>query len=137
MGLCSLSIVWAQVRLSWGNGNSSKRTYAEPPRITAPNAPDPTAVHCGPAHLAETPKHRRVWLSLLWGHCSFLMDPCALGFVCALQVPLFPQSCGISMIPLTVNVRFLGDAQSLCWIPRWESLLWCLELSQQCKNFLV
>ena len=74
--------------------------------------------------------HRQVWLSLLWGHCSFLMDPVHC-FVCALQESLFPQSCGISMIPLTFNVRFPGDSQSLCWIPRLESLLWCLELSQQ------
>ena len=78
--------------------------------------------------------HRQVWLSLLWGHCSFLMDPVHC-FVCALQESLFPQSCGISMIPLTFNVRFPGDSQSLCWIPRLESLLWCLELSQQWKTF--
>ena len=79
--------------------------------------------------------HRQVWLSLSWRHCSFLMDPRSLGFVCALQDSLCPQACGISLIPLTFNVRFPGDSQSLCWIPRLESLLWCLELSQQCKNF--
>lgn len=36
---------------------------------------------------------------------------------------------------LTFKVRFSGDCQSLCWIPRIGSLLWALELSQQCKNF--
>ena len=39
------------------------------------------------------------------------------------------------MIPLNFNVRFPGDSQSLCWIPRLESRLWCLELSKQCKTF--
>ena len=37
--------------------------------------------------------HRRVWLSLLWGHCSFLLGP---GVHKVLFVPsqgLFPQSC--------------------------------------------
>ena len=35
---------------------------------------------------------------------------------------------------LTVKVRFPGDSQSLCWIPRLGSLLWDLELLQQCEN---
>ena len=37
--------------------------------------------------------HRRAWLSLLWGHCSFLLGP---GMHKVLFVPskhLFPQSC--------------------------------------------
>ena len=37
--------------------------------------------------------HRQVWVSLLWGHCSFLLGP---GVHKALFVPsksLFPQPC--------------------------------------------
>ena len=36
--------------------------------------------------------HRQVWVSLLWGHCSFLLGPGVRKF---LFVPsrLFPQSC--------------------------------------------
>ena len=30
----------------------------------------------------ETPKHRQVYLSLLWGHCSFLLGPGAYKFFC-------------------------------------------------------
>ena len=47
--------------------------------------------------------HGQVWLSLLWGHCSFLLDP---GVHTILFVPsksLFPQSCvcsGGSMVRL-------------------------------------
>ena len=40
-----------------------------------------------------------------------------------------------NQIPLTFKVRFPGDSQSLCQIPRLRSLLGCLELSQQCENF--
>ena len=29
--------------------------------------------------------HGQVWVSLLWGHCSFLLGPGAQGSVCALQ----------------------------------------------------
>ena len=42
--------------------------------------------------------HRQDWVSLLWGHCSFLLD---LGVHKVLSVPsknLFPQSCESSVI---------------------------------------
>ena len=48
----------------------------------------------------------QVWVSLLWGHCSFLLGP---GVQKVLFVPsksLFPQSClssGGSMVGLMVN----------------------------------
>ena len=38
--------------------------------------------------------HGQVWVSLLWGHCSFLLGPrCAQGFVCALQESVSPVLC--------------------------------------------
>ena len=40
-----------------------------------------------------------------------------------------------NQILLTFRVRFPGDFQSLCWIPRLGSLLWGLELLQQCEIF--
>ena len=39
--------------------------------------------------------HRQVWVSLLWGHCSFLLGPGAQGSVCARQESV-SQSCGSS-----------------------------------------
>ena len=61
---------------------------------------------------------------------------CAPGPVCALQEPLFPlvlwKFC--DQIPLSFKIRFPGDSQSLCWIPRLGSLMWGLEPLQQCKN---
>ena len=50
--------------------------------------------------------HREVWVTLLWGHCSFLLGP---GVHKVLFVPsksLFPQSCvssGSSMVGLIVT----------------------------------
>ena len=78
----------------------------------------------------------QVWLSLLWGHCSFLLGPgCKQGFVCALQgsvSPLLWKFC--NHIPLAFNLKFPGGSQSLCQIPRLGNLLSALEPSQQCQN---
>ena len=35
---------------------------------------------------------------------------------------------------MAYKVKFPGDSQSLCQIPRLGNLLWVLELSQQCEN---
>ena len=37
--------------------------------------------------------HRQVWVSLLWGHCSFLLGPGAHRVVFVPSKSLFPQSC--------------------------------------------
>ena len=45
----------------------------------------------------------QVWLSLLWGHCSFLMGPGAHKVLFVPSKSLFPQSCvssGGSMVRL-------------------------------------
>ena len=42
--------------------------------------------------------HRQVWLSLLWGHCSFLLGPGAHKVLFVLSKSLFPQFCGSSVI---------------------------------------
>ena len=80
--------------------------------------------------------HRQVWLSLLWGHCSFLLGP---GVHKVLFVPaksLFLQSCRSPVIKshCPSKSNSLGS-QSLCQIPRLGNILWALELSPQCKNF--
>ena len=57
-------------------------------------APDPAAGHHRPTPPPETPRHsRRVWVGLLWGHCSFLLGPGAHKFcLCPLRVCL-PVLC--------------------------------------------
>ena len=37
--------------------------------------------------------HGQVWVSLLWGHCSFLLGPGAQDSVCALPEPVSPVLC--------------------------------------------
>ena len=53
--------------------------------------------------LLET--HRQIWISLLRGHCSFLLDPSAQGSVFALQesIPQSGVSSGSSMVGLMVT----------------------------------
>ena len=73
--------------------------------------------------------HRQVWLSFLWGYCSFLLGPDAQGSVS----PVLWKFC--NQIPLAFKVKFSGCSQPLCQITRLGNLLWALELSQQCRNF--
>ena len=42
--------------------------------------------------------HRQVWLSLLWGHYSFLLAPGAHKVLFVSSKSLFPQSCGSCVI---------------------------------------
>ena len=47
--------------------------------------------------------HGHVWVSLLWGHCLFLLGPGALNILFVPSKSLLPQSCvssGASMVGL-------------------------------------
>ena len=67
---------------------SFKRSHASTATLSASN---PAAGHCQPMPLPDT--HRQVWVSLLWGHCSFLLGPAAHKFLFVPSKSLFPQSC--------------------------------------------
>ena len=59
-------------------------------------------------HLCERllDTHRQVWVSLLWGHCSFLLGPGAHKLLFVPSKRLFLQSCvcsGGSMVGLVVT----------------------------------
>ena len=83
--------------------------------------------------------------------CSFGSVSCGATapflWVCAHRVLFVPFKSGVSVFPvlwkpcnqilLGFKVRFPGDSQSLCWIPRLGSLMWCSEPSQQWENFFV
>ena len=50
--------------------------------------------------------HGQVWVSLLWGHCSFLLGPGAQKVLLVPSKSLFPRSCvssGGSMVGLVVT----------------------------------
>ena len=75
----------------------------------------------------ETLKHLQAGLAQsLVESLFFLLGPGAHKFL------LGPPSVSVSpvlwkfsnQILLTFKVRFPGDSQSLCWVPRLESLLW-------------
>ena len=65
-----------------------------------PTLQQATADPCLHRRLLDT--HGQVWVSLLWGHCSFILGP---GSVCALQESI-SQSCvsfESSMVGLTAT----------------------------------
>ena len=80
---------------------SFKRSHAGTATLSASN---PAAGHHRPTPLLETPG--QVWVSLLWGHCSFLLGPGAHEFLFVPSKSLFTQSCvssGGSMVGLMVT----------------------------------
>ena len=82
------------------------------------------------ARFLET--HRPVWLSVLWGHCSFFLSPGVHKVLFVSSKSVFPalwKFC--NQIPLASKVKFPGGSQFLCWILRLGNLLWSLELLQQ------
>ena len=83
---------------------SFRRSQSVPPTLYQATA-DPRL------HWRLLDTHRQVWVSLLWGHCSFLLGPGAQGSVWALQESV-SQSCvssGGSMAGLmaTSSIRWL------------------------------
>ena len=77
----------------------------------------PDSGHCQPMPPLETPGYsQQVWVSLLWGHCSFLLGPCAHKVLFVPSKSLFPQSCvssGSSMVGLLAT-----PFKRTCAIPR-------------------
>ena len=80
--------------------------------------------------------HRQVWLSLLWGHCSFLLAPGSYKVLFVPSNSLFPQFRGSSVIKSywLPKSNSLGVLSPFARSPSWE-ICWALELSQECKNF--
>ena len=68
------------------------------------SAPNPAAGHHQPTNLPEIlDTYGQVWVSLLWGHCSFLLGPGTHKVLFVPSKSLFPQSCvssGNSMVEL-------------------------------------
>ena len=82
--------------LTWGQtlrevmktmASSFRRFHAH---TAALSAPDPAAGHLCQRLLGI---HRQVWVSLFWGHCSFLLGPGAHKDLFVFSKSLFPQSC--------------------------------------------
>ena len=70
---------------------SSKRAYGIPKSV-ASRAPAPAAGQCAPTPPPETlDPHRQVWVSLLRGHCFFLLGPGAHKVLFVPSKSLFPH----------------------------------------------
>ena len=83
---------------------SFRRSHACTATLRAPTLQQATANPCLCWRLLET--HRQVWVSLFWGHCSFLMGPGEHKVLFVPSKSLFPQSCvssGGSMVGLIVT----------------------------------
>ena len=96
------------------------------------------AGHCLPTPPLKTPGHSQaslaqslVGLLLLSSgflvHTRFCVYPPRICFPSPVQV--------LSSNPTGLQSQIPWDSQSVCQIPRLGTLLWTLELSQQCKNF--
>ena len=73
---------------------SFSRSYAG---TAALSAPSPAAGHRQPClHWRLLVTHGQVWVSLLWGHCSFVLGPRVHKVLFVPSKSLFPQSCGSS-----------------------------------------
>ena len=70
---------------------SFKRSHQALLHSVAPTLQQATADSHLCQRLLDT--HGQVWVSLLWGHCSFLLGPGAQGSVCALQESVSPVLC--------------------------------------------
>ena len=81
--------------------------------------------------------HRQVWLSLLWGHCSFLLGPGEQKVLFVPSKSLFLPSCGSSVIKSNwpSKSNSLGVLSPFARSPGWGICFVALELLQQCENF--
>ena len=73
---------------------SFKRSHAHTAALSAPTLHQASTDPHLNRRLLDT--HRQVWVSLLWGHCSFLPGPGAHNLLFMHSNSLFPQSCGSS-----------------------------------------
>ena len=91
MGLYSLPVVWPEVKLWWGNGNLLQKDLClhTAPRTVVVSAPTLWQATVNPhLHRRLLDTHRQVWLSLLWGYCSWVLVQTR--FRCA-----FPESVSL------------------------------------------
>ena len=86
------------------------------------SAPSPAAGHRQPClHWRLLVTHGQVWVSLLWGHCSFVLGPRVHKVLFVPSKSLFPQSCGSSVAkshwpPKSNSLRGLSSfARSPSW----------------------
>ena len=97
------------LRPSYGGGNEDDGTSFKSPMHTLLHSMLRTLQQATVnPHLCQRllDTHRQVWVSLLWGHCFFLLGPGAYNVFFVPSKSLFPQACvssGGSMVGLIVT----------------------------------
>ena len=102
---------------------SFKRSHASTATLSAPTLQQATAKPCLCQRRQDT--HRQVWVSFLWGHCSFLLGPGAHKILFVPSKSLFPQSCvssGGSVVGLMVTSSKGAYVIPRSTVPRVPSL---------------
>ena len=85
---------------------SFKRSHARTAALSALTLQQATAASRLCQRLLDT--HREVWVSLLWGHCSFLLGPGAHKVLFVPSKSVSPVLCKFyNQIPLTSKVNSL------------------------------
>ena len=87
-----------------GNGELLQNVPCTQLHSMPPTLLQATAYPCLCQRLLDT--HGQVWVSLLWGHCSFLLGPDAHKVLFEPSKGLFPQFCvssGSSMVGIMVT----------------------------------
>ena len=126
-----------------GNGDLLQKDLCQDavaPMTVVISARDYAVGRCQPTPVLEAPEHSTANLAQsLVG--SLLLSPGSWytqGFVCALQESVFPvlwKYC--NQIPLASKVKFPGDSQVPCRIPRWGNMLWALEICNTSRTSLA
>ena len=106
---------------------SFKRSHECTATLSAHNL---AAGHHWPTPLPETPG--QVWVSLLWGHCFFLLGPGAQGLLCPLSV-YFPVLCKLWQLysGLMVTPSKRANAIPKSAAPRAPAAVHCWPTSPQ------
>ena len=80
---------------------SFKMSPAGTAPVSAPNPPAGRHQLMPPQRRQDT--HGQVWVSLFWGHCSFVLGPGGHNVLFVPSKSLFPQSCVSSDVSETYN----------------------------------
>ena len=93
---CFLPVVWPETKDGGGNGPPSKGPVQALLRSVPPTLQQATTDPRLRWRLQDT--HRQVWVSFLWGHCSFHLGPGAHNVLSVSSKSLFLLSCESSII---------------------------------------
>ena len=96
------------------------------PLLTYTSTGDPPTLPGGFGSVSCRVTSPFLWV-LVYTRFCFIRDPGVSG------PPVLWEFC--NQILLAFKVRFPGDSQSLCWVPRLGSLTWGSKPSQQWENF--